>query len=125
MQDPHSGDADDPQKIDRVSSTTPTAVREGERVGRATDTRALDATRSVHSARAVTRAGRTTEIARLRAALAAGEIPTTRARAALIDEVVRAQLPAHAGPELVDRIRQQVNALLENDPTLQRLLRRP
>ena len=39
--------------------------------------------------------------------------------------IVRAQLPAHANAELVDAIREQVDALLEQDPTLARLLKSP
>jgi len=57
------------------------------------------------------------------AALASGAVGTAAAQARLIDHAVRAQLPAHADAQLVDDLREEVEALLASDPTLAALLR--
>jgi len=57
-------------------------------------------------------------------ALATGAIDATEARAQLVDEMVRASLPAGSDPALVEEIRAQVEAMLAGDPTLERLLAR-
>jgi hypothetical protein len=55
-------------------------------------------------------------------ALGAGRIDAEQARAQLIDEALRAQLPAGADPALVEELRAELSALLADDPTLARLL---
>jgi hypothetical protein len=55
-------------------------------------------------------------------ALSTGAVDPAGARASLIDEVVRAQLPDDAAPELIEKIRGEVEALLGDDPTLAALL---
>jgi hypothetical protein len=56
--------------------------------------------------------------------LATGAIDGAGARARIIDRTVPRQLPAQVDPELLERIRAEVELLLEADPTLARLLRR-
>lgn len=57
------------------------------------------------------------------AALASGAVGSAAAQAQLIDCAVRAQLPAHADAQLVEDLRDEVEALLASDPTLAALLR--
>ena len=78
-----------------------------------------DSVEAVDSTEAVSAAGPTDALAE---ALAAGSIDPQTARAQLIDQVVRAQLPENAPAELVEDVRADVEALLVGDPTLQRLL---
>jgi hypothetical protein len=56
-------------------------------------------------------------------ALASGAIDPETARAQLIDQAVRSQLPHDASPATVAAIRAEVEALLRNDPLLEQLLR--
>ena len=56
-------------------------------------------------------------------ALASGAIDPETARAQLIDHAVRSQLPHDAPPATVAAIRAEVEALLRDDPVLERLLR--
>ena len=55
-------------------------------------------------------------------ALSTGAVDPAQAQERLIDEVVRAQLPDDAGPELIERVRSEVEALLADDPTMSALL---
>lgn len=56
--------------------------------------------------------------------LATGAIDPATARTRLIERSVSGQLPASVDPALVERIRAEVDCLLEADPTLARLLKR-
>lgn len=56
-------------------------------------------------------------------ALASGEIDPQTARSRLIEHAVRAQLPPDASPATVAAIRAEVEALLRDDPVIERLLR--
>ncbi len=56
-------------------------------------------------------------------ALASGAIDAQTARAQLIDLAVRAQVPRDAPAATIDAIRAEVEALLGNNPMLDRLLR--
>ena len=55
-------------------------------------------------------------------ALASGAIDAAEAKARLIDEAVRAQLPEGADPATVAAVREEVEAVLAGDPTLEALL---
>ncbi len=57
------------------------------------------------------------------AALGAGTIDSAQAKAQLIDQALRSQLPPGADPATVAALRAQVEALLANDPVLEDLLR--
>ncbi len=54
--------------------------------------------------------------------LATGAIDASEARARLIDEAVRSQLPEGADPALIEQVRSEVAALLASDPILDTLL---
>jgi len=56
--------------------------------------------------------------------LAAGAIDAAGARARLVERAVSGQLATRVDPALRERIRAEVDRLLEADPTLARLLRR-
>jgi len=56
-------------------------------------------------------------------ALASGSLDPQTARAQLIDHAVRSQLPPDASPATVAAIRAEVEALLQDDPLLEQLLR--
>jgi hypothetical protein len=56
-------------------------------------------------------------------ALRAGSIDAAQAQALLVDQVVRAQLGPDASPELVERVRAEIEQLLADDPVLADLLR--
>lgn len=55
-------------------------------------------------------------------ALSTGSVDPAQARDQLVDQVVRSQLPEDASPELIERVRSEVEALLADDPTLGALL---
>lgn len=55
--------------------------------------------------------------------LASGVLDPQAARRQLIERAVRAQLPHNASPETVAAIRAEVEALLKDDPRIERLLR--
>ncbi|MCX4245857.1 hypothetical protein [Paraliomyxa miuraensis] len=55
--------------------------------------------------------------------LAAGNLDLPAARSQLIERAVRAQLPPNASPATIAAIRAEVEALLHDDPRLERLLR--
>ncbi len=61
--------------------------------------------------------------AAIAADLASGAIDAATARARLIEQAVRAQLPPGASPALLAAIRAEVEDLLRDDPVLERLLR--
>lgn len=55
--------------------------------------------------------------------LATGRIDADQAIAQLVDETLAAQLPADASPELVAALREQIAAMLADDPTVAAMLR--
>lgn len=124
---PHPGD-DDPQDM-RISGLTgskpaPQAdPTQGAAASEATegvlDAQSVSGAATVEGADAVGGPGSTEAIAQ---ALASGAISAEEAKARLIDEAVRSQLPADADPALVESVRAEVEASLYGDPTLARLL---
>ncbi len=128
MHDPDSNNPRGPSKIGGPSEPSSRSVRDAGRVTDTPEAGEVERGDVVRSAQAI---GETegidapTEIARIRDSLASGSIDVSGAREQLIDHVVRAQLPASAGDDLITEIREQVSQLLDHDPTLARLLRRP
>jgi hypothetical protein len=78
-------------------------------------------TQAVEGSQSVAAPGSTDAIAE---ALASGAIDAAEARAQLIEQAVRAQLPAGADPALAAELTAEVAALLEADPLLEALLAR-
>ncbi len=128
MHDPDSNDPRGPSKIGGPSAPRSRSARDAGRVTGAPEAGEVERGDLVHSAQSIgetTGIDASTEIARIRDSLASGTIDVSSAREQLIDHVVRAQLPAGTSEGLVAQLREQVGQLLEHDPTLARLLRRP
>lgn len=121
---PHPGDDDsDPMRIDglRRSDSAP----EADAAEALDGAQRVEGTESTEAAAAVSQVGDAGSISPTEAitdALAAGAIDAEEAKARLIDETVRAQLPPDADPALIESVRNEVAALLEADPVLARLL---
>jgi hypothetical protein len=94
------------------------------RLGGAGAATAVEGSEAADAATAADGVAPTSGIDAVAEALATGAIDATEARARLVDEMVRASLPAGSDPALVEEIRAQVEALLAGDPTLERLLAR-
>lgn len=112
----------------RISSTRPVSRSAGADAAAAADaSEAVDAaaaSAAVDPAAPVEASGAASGPAAIADALAAGTIDAAQARAALIADAVDAHLPAGASPELVSRIRAEVEAMLASDPVVAELLRR-
>jgi hypothetical protein len=61
-------------------------------------------------------------LAAIAEALRTGRLTPIEARGQLVETIVRAQLPKHADPALVEEVRAEVEDLLGDDPTLAALL---
>jgi hypothetical protein len=108
------GNSDDPMRIGGVGRT-----RRPDDADAVASVEA-DATQGVEASSGASAPGDTEAIAQ---ALASGAIDADQARAQLVEQMVRAQLPADADPALVAEIQTEVEALLEGDPLLDALLR--
>jgi hypothetical protein len=108
------GNSDDPMRIAGVTRTPRTGGAEAVAPADAEATQGIAASGSA-AALASTDA--------IADALANGAIDAAEARAQLIEQSVRAQLPTGADPALVAEVRAQVEALLQGDPLLESLLR--
>jgi hypothetical protein len=108
------GNADDPFRIGGVAHTPRTGGPEAIAPAEA------EATQGIEVAEGTAPAGSIEAVAE---ALAAGAIDADQARAQIIEQMVRAQLPAGSDPALVAEVRAEVEALLEGDPLLESLLR--
>lgn len=82
----------------------------------------VDAVGSAQAVQATEASGAVQGTDAIAQALATGAIDASEAKAQLIDEVVRTQLPAGADPALVAEVRAEVEALLAADPILEKLL---
>jgi hypothetical protein len=125
------GDDDDRQHPLRISSTRPvsrSAAAQGADAAEAAEaSEAVDAAAAsgaVDPAAPIEASGAASGPAAIADALAAGSIDAAQARALLIADAVDAHLPAGASPELVSRIRAEVEAMLASDPVVAELLRR-
>ena len=108
------GDPDDPMRIGGVGRTQ---RPEGPEAAGAVD---VEQAQGIEASSGAAAAQSTDAIAD---ALATGAIDAAEARAALIEQVVRAQVPAGADPAFVAELQAEVAALLESDPLLEALLR--
>ncbi len=125
------GDDDDRQHPLRIASTRPVSrssptqgpdAAEGAEASEPVD--AAAASGAVDPAASLTASGAASGPAAIADALAAGTIDAAQARAALIADAVDAHVPVGASPELVSRIRAEVEAMLASDPVVAELLRR-
>lgn len=107
---------DDLPGVDGITHTGPQGVDGVESVESA------DAAPSAEGVEATQRAQGASAVDSVVADLAAGRIDAAAARARLVDEAVAAQVGPGADPALIAEIRAQVEALLDNDPTLAALL---
>lgn len=115
------GDASDPL----AGPLRPVGPRSVDRASRAHDAEAVDGAKSTAAATAAEEVGAISEARPSDAvaeALAAGHIDAEAARARLIDDALRAQLPAGTDPALMAELRAELEAVLASDPVLQRLL---
>ncbi|HRI10294.1 MAG TPA: hypothetical protein PKW35_20890 [Nannocystaceae bacterium] len=102
-----------------ASATDPTAAAE-----RADASGATEATHPLTATEATSGAAELRDAASIGEALGAGAIDADTARAQLIDTIVASQLPRGASPALFAAIRDQVAAMLTDNPHLADLLRR-
>ena len=103
--------------ITRSGETT--APEASEAVSEVQDTQSLEGASGIAPSDA---SGSTSSIDAITRDLAAGAIDASEARALLIDEAVRSQLPEGADPTVVEQVRSEVAALLASDPVLDALL---
>lgn len=84
---------------------------------------AAEGSRGAAAVDGVTETGRVGGAEAIASALSSGAIDAAEAKARLIDEAVRAQLPEGTDPAVVAAVRAEIEALLANDPVLEDLLR--
>lgn len=116
MSDPPSKPRDPGAAIESVGAAKAPKRAEG---AQAVDD--VDASQAADGAQSVSAVASEADLA-LAQALSTGAVDPASARAQLIEEVVRGQLPEDASPELIERVRGEVEALLADDPTLAALL---
>ncbi len=93
-----------------TSASAPDALADSSAVSAAGDAGAIDSTGDVQG------------IDEISADLAAGAISPAQAQARLIEQVVASQLPEGADPVTLDAVREEVTALLADDPLIAALL---
>lgn len=111
------GDADDL----RVGAVGAPKRSEGADAADAVD--AAEGSRGAAAVEGVSETGRAGGAEAIASALGSGAIDAAEAKARLIDEAVRAQLPEGTDPAIVEAVRAEVEALLAGDPVLEDLLR--
>jgi hypothetical protein len=100
-------------KTEKIGIAAPAEVDEVDASFAAADTEAVARAEST---------GRTASIDAITHDLATGAIDATEARRLLVEHAVAARLPPGADPALAAELRAEIEALLEADPTLARLL---
>lgn len=108
------GPAADPTAASATDPATDPAAASGATAG----------TRSIAATEAASATSEVRGTASISEALGAGAIDAATARAQLIDSIVASQLPRGASPALFTAIRDQVAAMLAQNPHLDDLLRR-
>jgi hypothetical protein len=98
--------------------------RRGEGPDAADAVDAAEGSRGAAAVEGVAETGRAGATEAIATALSTGAIDAAEAKARLIDEAVRAQLPEGTDPAIVAAVRAEVEAMLTNDPLLEDLLRR-
>jgi hypothetical protein len=84
---------------------------------------AAEGSRGAAAVEGVGESGRAGGAEAIASALSSGAIDAAEAKARLIDEAVRAQLPEGTDPAVIEAVRAEVEALLAGDPVLEDLLR--
>ena len=82
-----------------------------------------EGSRGAAAVEGVAETGRAGAAEAIATALSTGAIDAAEAKARLVDEAVRAQLPEGTDPAIVAAVRAEVEAMLANDPVLEDLLR--
>lgn len=123
MRDPQGNDSDNGFRVNRLDRNN--SAQAAESTDGLGESDAANASSSVQSMQAIDHSAATQELQTITSvsdALASGAIDALEAQNQLIDQIVKSQLPASADPQLIQQMTEQVRLLLENDPTLARLL---
>lgn len=115
---PNSGSTDPPDPLGPIGSDGPQALSQAPSPA---EIPATDGTEPVRGAAPADLGPTDTEA--IASALGRGALDPQSARAQLIDQAVRAQLPPDAAPETIAAIRAEVEAMMAGDPVLEHLLR--
>lgn len=121
---PNSGSGDPTDPLGPIGLGRPGALNPADPAAGPQGPEGVDGVGAAQRADAAGAAGEATGTEAIASALASGAIDPPTARAQLIEQAVRARLPADASPEAIAAVRAEVEALVGSAPVLELLLRR-